>query len=420
MRIAVVGAGISGITCAYLLCGKYKEVYVYEKEPRPGGGIYSIKFSEEGKEFFIDLGFAIYNRKYYSNLVRLLDRLDIHSQECKKEICIYHHSSKIGWTVGEKNNFFPKIASWLKPLNYRVMESWLKIKRNAEDFLQKRDFDKPLLEYLSEIGVSKDVVGLFIRPLIQGLWTGIDSTEIEHYPAHYFCGLLQHIGLFEKGEQTRWRTVRGGSFRIVSQMVSALIHPVKYQSEVIRVVRHPDYVEVYTKNGEKEIFDAVIIAISAKDALSILEKPSDSEELILGSFSYGEGYVILHVDERFASSSLFPHASYIIQVSEDKKVLPIVTWDLVRMFELPLKRRLFITFTTNPNLIPRDKVICAYKRKFIKPTWKMLAVQRRFGEINGVNRTYFCGDYWGWGTLEDSLSSALKVVQYFFKEQVSL
>jgi len=420
MRIAVVGAGISGITCAYLLCSKYKEVFVYEKESRPGGGVFSIKFSEEGKEFFIDLGFSIYNRKYYPNLVRLLDRLDIHSQECKKEICINHHSNKLGWIVGDRNAFFPKIGSFFKPINYKVMSGWAKIKKNANEFIEKRDIDKPLTEYLTELGIGKEVIDLFVQPLLNGLWTGVGLSEIGGYPAHYFCGFLRQIGMFEEGEQTGWRVIRGGSFRIISHMISALIHPVRYQSEVVRVVRNPNYVEVYDKKGGKEIFDVVIFAIPPRDALGILEKPSDSEELILGSFSYGECYVVLHLDERFVSGSLFPNPSYIIQVPGDKKSLPIVTWDLNRMYQLPLKRRLFITFTTNPDLISRDKVIFKYKRNSIMPTWKMLAVQRRFGEINGVNRTYFCGDYWGWGTLEDSLSSALRVVQYFFKEQISI
>ncbi len=420
MRIAVVGAGISGVTCAYLLCGKYKEVYVFEKESRPGGGIYSIRYSEGGKEFFIDLGFTIYNRRNYPNLVRLLDRLDIHSEEITKEICINYHNGNMGWIVGDKSNFFPKITSFLKPINYKVMSAWSRIKKDADEFIAKRDIDKPMLEYLVDIGVSKEVVSLFVKPLLQGLWKAVEPTEIESYPAYYFCGFLRHIGLFERGEQSRWRRIRGGSFRIISQMVSALINPVRYQNEVVKVVRHPEYVEVYTKKGEKEVFDAVIIAIPAREALSILEKPSDSEEMILGSFSYGECYVILHIDERFAKSTIFSNPSYIIQVPEGKKEKPLVTWDLGRMQKLSLQRKLFITYTTNPDLIPRDKVICVYKRKFVKPTWKMLAVQRRFGEINGMNRTYFCGDYWGWGTLEDALTSALKVVQNFFKEQISL
>ncbi|MCX8063969.1 MAG: FAD-dependent oxidoreductase [Candidatus Hydrogenedentes bacterium] len=419
MKIAVVGAGISGITCAYLLCGKYKDVHIFEKEVRPGGGIYSIKFSESGKEHFIDLGFTLYNRKHYPNLVRLLDRLDIHSQETFKEICINYQSGRMGWSLGDNSIFFPKISSYFKPFNYKVLAGWLKIKRHADEFLEKRDMDKPLREHLDEIGVQKDIVKFFVKPLVEGLWTSIEKSEFEYYPAYYFYGLLRHLGLFEKSEQSKWRIVRGGSFRIISQMVSALINPIKYQTEVVNVVRNPNYVEVYTNKGEKEVFDAVVIAIPGIDALKILEKPSPSEELILGSFTYGECYVILHTDERFAVSKLFNERAWIIQVSEDDKSSPIVTWNLNRVQQLSLNTRLFLTFTTNPHLIPSDKVIHIIKRRFIKPTWKMLITQRRFGEINGVNRTYFCGDYWGWGTLEDSLSSALKVAQYFFKEQIN-
>lgn len=420
MRIAVVGAGISGVTCAHLLCGKYKEVYVFEKDSRPGGGIYSIKFSESGKEYFIDLGFALYNRKHYPNLVKLLDRLDIHSQETLKEICINYLNGKMGWLIGNKCNFFPRISSYFNPINYRIMGSWLKIKRNVERVLRERDFDKPLLEHLNEIGIPKDSVKYFVRPLVQGLWTSIESKDLEHYPAYYFYSILQRLGLFGKDEQSKWRVLRGGSFRLISQMVSTLIQPVKYKSEVVNVVRTPEYVEIHTKNGEKEIFDAVIIAIPADNALKILEKPTPSEELILGSFTYDECYAVLHTDERFGLSKLFNEKAWIIQVPEDEKTPSFVTLNLNRVQQLPLKNKLFLTYTSNPHLIPKEKVIHVIKRRYVKPTWKMLIVQRRFGEINGVNRTYFCGDYWGLGTLEDSISGALKVVQYFFKEQISL
>lgn len=416
MKIAVVGAGIAGLTCAYMLCSKHK-VHVFEKTNRPGGGIFSIKYKEGNVDNFVDLGFSIYNRAHYPNLVNLLDQLKIRSQEVPKSIVINHPGAKLYWCLGDNTSTLSSATAFLKPINYKVSSLWRSWKKQWKDFLEKKDMKTPLSDYLKEEGISDEIQKKFVLPLIQSFWCGLRS-NLDNMPAYFLFSYLSKIGLLEDHEDAQWRVIRGGGFRIISQLISALINPIRFQTEIVKISRKPEYVEITTSTGEKEAFDAVILAIPANDALKILEKPTPSEEQILPSFGYEEFDIVLHNDERFIQTPVKDPASWYIQVSDTpEKVPPVVTWKLNHLQQLSIKTNLLLTFVSQENNIPKDKIIVTLRRKTPKPTWKMLSVQKRFTEINGVNRTYYCGDYWGDGTLEDSITSALQVVPLIEKLQ---
>lgn len=416
MKIAVIGAGIAGLVSAYMLSSKHK-VYIFEKSNRPGGGIFSIKYKEENRECFIDLGFTIYNRAHYPNLVNVLDKLHIRDQEVPKQIAFNCPHGKLCWQLGDKTQTFQSATAYFKPINYKISAVWRNFKKQWKDFLDKRDIKISLSEYLAEEKIPLEIQTRFILPLIQSFWTGLRS-NLKEMPAYYFFSFLNKIGLLEDDENNRWRTIRGGSFRIVSQIISGLINTIRFQTEITNIFRHPDYVEITTRTGEKETFDAVIIAIPADDALKLLTKPTLSEEQILSSFGYEEFNIVVHSDERFVQVPIKEPSSWYIQVSESPaKMPPVVTWHLNNLQQLPIKTKIFLTFAPGENNVPKDKTMFVFRRKAPKPTWKMLSVQKRFTEISGMNRTYYCGDYWGEGTIEDSLESALQVVKMLSKEE---
>ncbi|HOK10359.1 MAG TPA: FAD-dependent oxidoreductase [Candidatus Hydrogenedens sp.] len=416
MKVAVIGAGIAGLTTAYFLSDKHK-VFVYEKSNRPGGGIFSIKYKEENLESNIDLGFTVYNRTHYPNLVNLLDKLNLRSQEVPKRVIINYSKQGLCWCLGEKFQSFPFVTSYFKPVNYRVMSAWKKLKKQSKPFLNKKDLKISLSEYLDEQKIPVDVQNIFILPLVQSFWCGLTST-LKEIPAYSFFSFLDRMGFLDDDEESQWRVVRGGAFRIISQIISGLIYPIRFQTEVTCVRRHPDYVEITTRSGEKETFDAVVIATPADEALKILEKPTESETAILGSYGYEQFSIAFHKDERFAQTALKTPFSWYIQASGDPtKIPPVITWDINQLQQLPFKSRLFLTIAPREGCIPKDKLIYMFQRKAPKATWKMLSVQRRFSEISGMNRTYYCSDYWGEGMLEDSIETAMQVVQMLSKEK---
>lgn len=416
MNIAVIGAGVAGLTTAYLLTEKHK-VFVFEKTHRPGGGIFSAKFVENDEETYVDFGFTFYNRKHYPHLVGLLDKLDLRSQDVPKSIAINYMKEGICWHVGENNKWFTSKRAYFRPINYRMSWAWQKLKKDAEEILSRKDFRQPLSEYCKEKAVDPRIQEKFIKPLMQSCWFGLQG-NMDEIPAYAFFATLDRLGLLEDDDMSAWRIVRGGAFRIISQIVTALVQPIRFNSEVVCVSRHANYVEITTQKGEKERFDLVIFAIPADDALKVLSPPTESELNILGSIPYQECTVVVHSDERFIQKGSSQPTSWVIQASSDKKIPAITTWDLNYFQRLPIKQKLLLTLNPNISTIPKEKILYTFKRKVPQPTWKMLSVQRRFTEINGMNRTYFCGDFWGLATLEDTLASAMQVVQSINKEAI--
>ena len=72
MKIAIVGAGISGLGCAWLL-NQQHDITVYEAAPRLGGHSNTVEVMGTP----VDTGFIVYNELNYPNLTRLFDHLDV-------------------------------------------------------------------------------------------------------------------------------------------------------------------------------------------------------------------------------------------------------------------------------------------------------------------------------------------------------
>ena len=79
-RIAIVGGGISGLSCAYALRNEPNlEVVLFEKQARIGGHSHSISYTPKNsdKSFWIDTGFLVFNERTYPRLIQFFDALKV-------------------------------------------------------------------------------------------------------------------------------------------------------------------------------------------------------------------------------------------------------------------------------------------------------------------------------------------------------
>ena len=79
MRIAVVGAGVSGLVAAHLLARRH-EVTVFEAGSYPGGHTNTVRVDTEHETHWVDTGFIVFNDRNYPNFERLLERIGVASQ----------------------------------------------------------------------------------------------------------------------------------------------------------------------------------------------------------------------------------------------------------------------------------------------------------------------------------------------------
>ena len=79
MKIAIIGSGISGLGCAYLL-KKSHDIALFEASNKPGGHVNTIDVSGKTGDYRVDTGFIVFNEQNYPNFVRLLELLQVDSQ----------------------------------------------------------------------------------------------------------------------------------------------------------------------------------------------------------------------------------------------------------------------------------------------------------------------------------------------------
>ena len=79
MRVAIIGAGVSGLVCAHRLHSEH-EVVLFEASDRAGGHANTVRVETEAGVYDIDTGFIVFNDRNYPSFERLLDELDVATQ----------------------------------------------------------------------------------------------------------------------------------------------------------------------------------------------------------------------------------------------------------------------------------------------------------------------------------------------------
>ena len=178
--------------------------------------------------------------------------------------------------------------------------------------------------------------------------------------------------------------------------------------------RHPDHVEVQAQNSPPERYDQVVIATHSDQALAMLKDPSALESEILGAIPYQDNQAVLHTDESILPSKKVAWASWNYHIPKEDLGRVAVTYDMNILQSLGAPIEYCVTLNLPESADPSKKIQeMIYHHPVYNPS--SLAARNRHQEINGVNRTYFCGAYWGYGFHEDGVKSALEVTKHFGK-----
>jgi predicted NAD/FAD-binding protein len=183
---------------------------------------------------------------------------------------------------------------------------------------------------------------------------------------------------------------------------------------VAQVQRFKDRVIVTPQGAEAESFDRVIMACHSDQALAMLADPSDTERELLGAIPYQRNDTVLHTDNRLLPSIPKARASWNCLIPRSRQEGVVLTYwmNLLQTISAPVD---FCVTLNSPEAIDPDTII--QRLVYHHPIYSTAAfeAQKRRDEINGVNRTSYCGAYWGWGFHEDGVKSALAVCRQFGK-----
>jgi len=412
MRIAIIGSGISGLTAAYLLSEDH-EVVVFEANDYVGGHTNTVDVPLNGQDYAVDTGFIVFNKKTYPNFVKLMKRLGVGWQDSLMSFSVQCEKTGLEFSPSSLNSLFIQRRNLVRPSFYRMLWDVVRFKKDSEALLESDDFKLTLAEFLTGKGYSRAFVQHFIIPMGEAVWSA-DPVKFNEFPARYFAQFFKNHGFLNVKDKPQWLTIKGRSRQYIKPISKSYADQIRLSCPVASVRRHGDFVEIHPRNQPAEKFDQVVIAAHSDQALSMLNDPTDAEQNILGAIPYQENETVLHCDESLLPSKKAAWASWNYHISKEDTGRVAVTYDMNILQSIGAPEE----FCVSLNLV---KAIDPAKihRKFVyyHPVYNpgSLAARQSHGQINGVNRTYYAGAYWGYGFHEDGVKSALEVTRHFGK-----
>jgi predicted NAD/FAD-binding protein len=412
MRIAIIGSGIAGMTSAYLLSEDH-EVVVYEANDYIGGHTNTVDVSLNGQQYAVDTGFIVFNEKTYPNFIKLMNRLGVGWQDSVMSFSVQCEKTGLEFSPTTLNSLFIQRRNALRPSFYRMLWDAMRFKRDAEALLKSDDDKITLADFLAGKGYSQTFVQHFIIPMGEAIWSA-DPVKFNEFPAHYFAQFFKNHGVLNVKDQPQWLTIKGRSRQYIKPITQPYADQIRLNCPVASVRRHPEYVDVQPQNQPAEKFDQVVIAAHSDQALSLLDDPSDAEENILGGIPYQENQAVLHCDESLLPSKKAAWASWNYHIPEEDLGRVAVTYDMTILQRIGAPQELCVSLNLARAIDP-DKIF--RKMNYHHPVYNpgSLIARRHHPEINGVNRTFYAGAYWGYGFHEDGVNSALEVCKHFNK-----
>jgi predicted NAD/FAD-binding protein len=414
-RIAIVGSGIAGMVAAREL-NKHHDVTVFEANDYIGGHTHTVTVEDPTGPYGIDTGFIVFNDRNYPLFTRLLSHLGVPSEPTDMSFGVHCEQTGLEYNGSSLAGLFCQRRNLLRPSFYVMLRDILKFNGNARVLLES-DNDQTLGEYVAERGFGATFRDKYLVPMAASIWSA-KPKDILDFPAKAMIRFFDNHGLLNLRDRPQWRVVSGGSKNYITKLVEPYRDRIRLNTPVTRVHRHADRVVVELNDSQQHDFDAVFFACHSDQVLEVLDDASQQEQEILGSIPYQPNEAILHTDTSLLPRSKNALAAWNYRVPPTTSPDPVVlTYSMNTLQNITPKHHYCVSLNSNER-IREDLVI---KRiNYHHPIFRheALTAQQRLPEINGVQGTYYCGAYWGYGFHEDGVRSAVNAVDIFEKNEL--
>lgn len=411
MNIAIIGSGIAGLTCAWRLAGHH-QVTLFEAGATPGGHTATVDVATPQGTWAIDTGFIVYNDRTYPRFMGLLSELGIGGQKTQMSFSVHNPTSGLEYNGHSLTSLFAQRRNLLKPAFWGLLSEIVRFNRLAKLALTEAlDPGATLESFLARHRFSPFFARHYILPMGAAIWSS-SLQEIRRFPLPLFLRFFEHHGLLDIRDRPQWYVVPGGSREYVRALLARLGDrlDLRLNAPVQQVDRHATGVTLRLASG-KAHFDQVIFACHSTQALAMLAAPTDSEREVLGDIGWQRNEVVLHSDPRWLPERQRAWASWNYRLSDGDRARACITYNMNILQGLPADAPLFCV-TLNPDAPVDDRYVWqrfVYEHPLFNPqSW---SAQLRREEINGQQRSWYCGAYWYNGFHEDGVRSALDVVQ---------
>mgnify|MGYP000300723688 CR=1 FL=1 len=419
-KIAIIGTGISGLTCAYLLQNK-ADIQVFEANDYIGGHTATKAIELDGKVHHIDTGFIVYNDWTYPNFIKLMTQLGVSTQATEMSFSVKNTSSKLEYNGNNLNSLFAQRRNLASPSFYRMLLDIVKFNKACKDFIaQDRCADNQTLnDFITALKLSEQFKQNYILPMCAAIW----STSLEqsaNFPLAFFLKFFNNHGLLNITNRPQWHTIVGGSSQYIEPLTAGFKDKIHLSSPVKCVTKVHDGLKLEWQD-QSDTFDEVIFACHSDQANKILAHQSlpdsyaNRAKEILSAIPYAMNDVVMHTDTSLLPERKLAWASWNYEISgaEDQAKQPaVVTYNMNILQRLKTDTTFCVTLNNTASIDP-SKILGHYQYAHPQFSPTMVAAQQQRTEICGKEHIHYCGAYWYNGFHEDGVRSALDVCQRF-------
>jgi predicted NAD/FAD-binding protein len=422
-RIAVIGAGVSGLVAAHLLCRAH-DVTVFEAGDYAGGHTNTVRVDTAEETHWVDTGFIVYNDRNYPNFERLLDRLGVETQPSSMSFSVADPAGDFEYNSRTPNGLYAKRSHLVTPWFQRMLGDVVRFGREGRALLElngtgpgngsvdgSRRREPSLREWLDYGGFSQPFVEKLIVPQAAAVWSA-DPDRMWDFPARFLVEFFDNHGMFEIRGRPKWRTISGGSRRYVEELTRRLGDRLRLSTPIDVVSRDEGGVAVKPAGAEAERFDHVVFATHSDQALELLAEPTRAEREVLGAIPFQANEAVLHSDPSLLPRRRRAWASWNYHLLPEPGGRSTVTYHMNRLQSLQADREFCVTLNRSEAVDPAAEIRTI---SYAHPVFTVggVAARKRHGEISGAGNTHYCGAYWGSGFHEDGVVSALRVSERF-------
>lgn len=412
--VAVVGAGVSGLTAAYLL-NRTHDVTLFEAQDRLGGHAHTHDVTaSDGSRHAVDTGFIVHNDRTYPLLRRLFSELDVPVRPTEMSMSIRCEGCGLEYAGGRGlKGILAQRGRGLDPTFLRLLGQVKRFHRRASAFLDTSpEGDLTTYgEFLRREGFSEYFITHYAVPVVSCVWSSGQETALL-YPARYLFRFLDHHGMLSVTGSPQWYTVAGGS-RTYVERIGAQLPAVRVNAGVRDLTRRSSGVSVVDTTGERHGFVKVVIATHADEALAMLTDPTDDEVSTLKAFGYSRNETVLHTDASILPTARQARASwnYLMTSCTALHDSTVVTYWMNRLQGHTSPDQHLVTLNGRERVDPsRILAVMDYEHPIYTP--EAVAAQ---GSLAGLasDTTVYAGAYHGWGFHEDGCRSGVEAARHF-------
>ena len=402
-KIAIIGSGISGLTCAHHL-SKNHEISVFEAEDYIGGHTHTVEVENRGEVSAIDTGFIVFNDRTYSEFIKMMDTLGVQYQPTEMSFSVRNDAIDLEYNGNTLNSLFCQRRNLVRPDFLKLVADIVRFNRQV--VRHGEDEDLTIGDFLAGQNYSKLFKENYLLPMISAIWS-MGLASCSDFPLQFFVRFFDNHGLLNLINRPQWYTICGGSSSYIAPLIEPFKERIQCNTPVIRVERKEDSVDIITQEKTSS-YDQVIFACHGNQALALLASPTETEQSVLQAFRTSTNSVILHTDTSFLPRRPLGWASWNYNMVDSANEQTALTYNMNILQRLSKKHTYLVTLNQQ---ISDEYVLKKFTYRHPIFSLEAIKAQANWHKVSGYNRTHFCGAYWFNGFHEDGVKSGLRVAQ---------